>query len=135
MTTGQCTSIFARFGLKTTSSLNTHKNYRCKASTLNFHAQLEKLIFTEVGGPNFWGDRWKNRAKIGKMPRSPRYLGAIFSVPPPPPPQNIRTCLVTYFWHITFTFYCRNQKKLQKTVFLYNFQTIPPTLDLSLSLF
>ena len=56
--------IFAHFGLKTTSLLNTHKNYRCKVSTLKlgeitslFMLNLKKLIFIEVGELTFWGDR------------------------------------------------------------------------------
>ena len=89
MTTSQYASIFSHCGLKTISFLNTHKSYRYKASTLKlsemialFILYLEKVIFIEVEGPNFWGDRWKNRAKIEKGPQSPRYLGAIFSAPP-----------------------------------------------------
>ena len=44
--------LFAHFGLKTTSFLNTHKNYRYKASALKLTD--EKLIFNQVRGPNFW---------------------------------------------------------------------------------
>ena len=32
--------LFAHLGQKTTSFLNTHKNYRCKASTLKFSEMI-----------------------------------------------------------------------------------------------
>ena len=69
--------LFARFGLKTTSSLNTHKNYRCKASTLK-HTEMialfmlsEQLIFIEVGRPNYWGTGGKIGLKLEKCPKDP----------------------------------------------------------------
>ena len=79
--------IFAHFGLKTTSFLNTHKTYRCKVSTLKvgdspIHTQFEQLILIEVREPNLFG---RTGGKIGlkwKMLQIPGYLGTIFPVPP-----------------------------------------------------
>ena len=39
--------IFAHFGLKTASILNTHKNYRCKVSTLSLGGMIALLTFPE----------------------------------------------------------------------------------------
>ena len=81
--------IFAHFGLKTTCFLNTHKNYRCKVSTLKigrmialFMLDLKNKFSLRWENPLFWGDRWKNRAKNRKMFQIPGCLGAIFPVPP-----------------------------------------------------
>ena len=37
--------IFAHFGLKTTTFLNGHKNYRCKDSTLKLNGMIALFIF------------------------------------------------------------------------------------------
>ena len=36
--------LFAHFGLKTTSFLNTHKNYRCTASTLKLNEMIALVM-------------------------------------------------------------------------------------------
>ena len=91
-----------------------------------------------MGGPNFGGWHVENRDKIGKMPQSPRYLGAIFSVPPrisehvkfsPRISEHVKL-------HITSTFDVRDHQKIaKKNCILCNFPTIPSTLHFSLSLF
>ena len=82
--------------------------------------------------PILLGGQVENRVKIGKMPQSPRYLGAIFSVPPLEYQNMSGYIFLAYNIRLLLQ---ESPKKLQKTVFLYNFPTIPPTLHLSLSLF
>ena len=129
--------IFAFFGLKELDFKILIKATEVKLHIETYwndnsiHAQFRNLIFIEVKGPKFWEGQVENRAKTGKMLKVQGYLGAIFSVLH----QNIRTCLVTYFWHMTSTFSFRNHKKIAKTAFLYNFPTIPPALHFSLPLF
>ena len=121
---------FLSFGLKATSFLNTRENYKCKVSIVKWypiHAQCEKLIFIEVGGPNFGGTGGKIGLKMENAPNSRIFRDNISSSP-----WNIRTCLVTYFWHITSNYSFRNHKKNSKPHFLHNFPSIPPTFHLSL---
>ena len=79
--------IFAHFGLKTTTFLNAHKNYRCKVRTLNLYGMIAlfilnlKNIFIGMGEPNFWGTGGKIGLKW-KMLQIPGCLGAIFLVSP-----------------------------------------------------
>ena len=107
--------IFAHFGLKTTTFLNAHKNYRCKVRTLNLNGMIALFIlnlkkyFYWDGRAQFLGDRWKNRAKMENAPNSGMFRGNISSFP-----WNTRACLVTYFWHITFTFSFRNHQIISK---------------------
>ena len=81
-----------------------------KVSTLKLSGMIalfEKLIFIEVEEPNFWGGQVEERAKMGNAPNSEIFRDDISSSP-----QNIITCLVTYFWHITPTFSIMNHQKI-----------------------
>ena len=109
--------IFAHFDLKTTTFLNVHKNYRYNDIILKLSGMIALFILNLKNSfllgwesPIFRGTGGKIGLKNGRMLQIPGCLGKIFPVPP----YNIRTCLVTYFWHITSTFSFRNHQKISK---------------------
>ena len=119
---------FSLYQIQTISHLQSKNSY-CIYQAI--HALIDKLIFIEVGGPNFRGDRWKNRVKIGKMPQVSDIWEQYFLFSPEY--QNMSS--YKFLAHNIHLLFQESPKNCKKTVFLYNFPTIPPTLHLFLSLF
>ena len=83
-----------------------------------------------MGELTVWGDRWKNRAKMENAPNSGMFRGNISSSPLEY--QNLSSYIfLAYNIHL---FVQKSPKKSQKAAFLHRFQSVPPTLHLSLFL-
>ena len=80
---------FSSFWSENNHVFNTHKNYRCKVSTLKlggtialFMLNLKELIFIEVFVAHFFGGTGRKIVIKIKTLQIPGFLGKIFPVPP-----------------------------------------------------
>ena len=80
--------IFAHFGLKTTSFLNAHKNYRCKVSTLKLGEMIALFMLNLKSNFNcgrrahfLGGTGRKIGLKMENVPNSGMFRGNISSFP------------------------------------------------------
>ena len=83
------------------------------------------------GIAQFLGDRWKNWAKNGNAPNSGMFKDNISSCPLEY--QNL-SCYIFLAYNIHLCVQ-ESPKNLKNNAILHNFQSVAPTLDLSLSLF